>query len=399
MLKLKRITFKHLKVDRLFIIFIFLISAFPILFLIFSGSFFDCICFKNFEIKSFVSGRFQKKINLYLKNNTPIYSKICYIKPNIDVLTRQGAVNDVYLQNKDLIKITKGVTSRDDWYFFKAIENFVNMADSLYFIILPSKFHLYGRRYFNDFTGYDFYKREDWFNYNFCDEYRNIFKLDESVLLNRIDDISPFYRTSSRLNGFGAYILYNEIMNSFENQAYELSNFNVCHVVDDYFGELYSKNFKNLVAPDTIDVFKCDFLDVNVNVREYFADGSVSVRSDICDLNCIKSPDKLDVVFGKVAPVKVVETNLKDKDSILIFADENVNSLVQFLSLHCKKIVVVYLNEFLGGLSQKFYSNIGDIKFCKYDKIMFFYGVESISNREMFFNMRYFKPDKFSFTY
>lgn len=399
MFKLKCFRFRCLTVDRLFIMFIFLILTFPILFLILSGSFFNCNCFKNFEIKSFVSGRFQKNLNLYFKNNIPFYGKICNIKPNIDVLTRQGAVNDVYLQDKDLIKITKGVKLGDDLHFFKAVENFANMADSLYFIVLPSKFHLYGRRYFNDFTGYDFYKSEDWFNYNFCDKYKNIFKLDESVLLNRIDDISPFYRTSSRLNGFGAYILYNEIMNSFENSAYELSNFSVFHVADDYFGELYSKNFSNLVAPDTIDIFKCDFVDVNLSVREYFADGSVSVRDDICDLSCIKNPDKLDVVFGRATPVKVVETNLKDKDSILIFADENVNSLVQFLSLHYKKIVVVYLNEFLGGLSQKFYSNIGDIKLCKYDKIMFFYGVESISNREMFFYMRHFKPDKFSFKY
>ena len=179
-------------------------------------------------------------------------------------------------------------------------------------------------------------------------------------------------------------------MKKLGQDAIDLQHFKVFNVVDSYYGELFSKNFIKRVYPDIVDVFKYVEKNVKFNVEEVFANGVVKRRNTIYDMSKIDDFNRLNLVFGNNAPMKNVETNLKDKENILIFSDDVINNFMQFLALHYRKITVVNLYEMLDAKTSV-QKKIREINLGNYDKILLVYGVESLNFDEQFQNLKFFK--------
>ena len=54
----------------------------------------------------------------------------------------------------------------------------------------------------------------------------------------------------------GAYILYSSNMKKLGQDAIDLQNFDIQHMVSKYYGNLYSKKVYENVSFDMLDVFK-----------------------------------------------------------------------------------------------------------------------------------------------
>ncbi len=370
-------------------VFVFnILLLFPLFYFIVFGVLLDWRNLREFNFKDFLNGDYQKSFNDYFKEQIPIYSNIAASKPNFNILTGQTVFNGVFLQNDELIKISKLPNFNIIDYFCNSVNSFFKKFNKpVYVLIMPTKFQV-NCSSLNASPEFKMGKEIKMkLNQNLNAE---IIKLDDGVLFEKSKEINSFYRTSSRLNSMGAYLLYSRNMKKLGQDAIDLQNFNIFHFVDCYYGELYGKNFSNSVVADVIEIFKYVGKNTNVNVREIKNNAKDRVRSTIYDLTRINDSDKSKIVFGEDSALKDVETSFKEKEKLLIFADDFVNNMMQFLALHYSKITVVNLNEIF-YLKQQNLKKIKNINVKDYDKVLFIYNLESLTAYEQFLNLNYFK--------
>ena len=379
---------KRLEIEKIFIFIFSCILIFPAIFFIFFGFFLDWKDFKSFRLKEFYSGEFQEDFSDYFKDKIPFYNKIAALKLNMDILAGQAIFNGVFLQDNELIKISKPPTFSRVAYFCDALNKFfADSNKSIYYLIIPSKLQVNGAvlKIYSDVEKFNEIKV-------FLEKRLNskIIELDDSALFESSKTINPFYKTIDSLNPMGAYILYSNNMKKLGQDAIDLQNFDIHHMVSKYYGNLYSKKFMKNVSFDMLDIFKYNLKDVDFNVKEIYSDGTIRKRNTIYDLSKINDFNKHNIVFGGNAVVKNVETSLNEKEKILIFADKYINNFMQFFSLHYKKITVVNLAYF-SHLKAGVLNQIKSINLNEYDKVFFIYGIESLRDFEQFFNLKYFK--------
>lgn len=379
---------KRFEIEKIFVLIFSVILIFPVVFFVFFGFFLDWTDFKPFKLKEFYNGEFQENFSDYFKDKIPVYNKIAALKLNTDILAGQAIFNGVFLQDNELIKISKPPTFSRVSYFCESLNKFfADSNKSIYYLIIPSKLQVNGAmlKIYSDVEKFNDTKI-------FLEKKLNskIIELDDSALFENSKEINPFYKTIDSLNSMGAYILYSSNMKKLGQDAIDLQNFDIHHMINKYYGNLYSKRFMKNVGFDMVDVFKYNLKDVNFDVEEIYSDGTTKKRNTIYDLSKINDFYKHNVVFGGPAAVKTVETSLNEKEKILIFADKYINNFMQFFSLHYKKITVVNLAYF-SNLKPNMLNKLKNINLNEYNKILFVYGIESLKDFEQFFNLKYFK--------
>ena len=360
----------------------------PAIFLIVFGYFMDWQDFRSFNFYDFLGGQFQENLDVYFKDKIPIYSRLSYLKTNIDILTGQTISNRVLVRNFQLTKIFKPISYDKSDLFVKHVNSFVkNLNKPLYYLIIPSKLQLNESplKFYSDIE-----KKNNLYDYlNNNLDYR-FTPLDYAILFENSKEVNAYYRTTDQLNSYGAYMLYSSCIKGLGLKPYDMQNFKIYHLVRDYYGDLYSRKFYNNIKSDTIDIFKYCGKDIDFEVESINVEGNISKRNTIYDISRINDFRKINVIFGKKAVLKHVKTNLEAKEQILIFADRFINELMQFFSLHYKKITVVDLHDIFYSKSEVF-EEIRKIKTDEYDRILFIYGIESLNDDEQFRNLKYFR--------
>ena len=348
------------------------------------GKFIDWSYFKEFNFRDFLGGEYQESFNDFFKDKLPVYNKLTFLKNNFDVLTGQTVSNGVLVRGQELIKIHKlpnegkiELLNLHTYRFSKDLDK------QCYYLFIPSKLQLTD-------SVFKFYGDSELKDEIDLSKRQNFILLESNILYENLKEVNAYYRTSNRLNSYGAYLLYRSNMKKLGKNVYDIENFNIHHVVDDYYGELYSRNFSKNINPDTIDIFKFNGKDIDFNVQEIYANGTVLKRNTIYDLGRINDYDKTHVIFGGNAVLKDVETNLEEKEKLLVFSDDSINNMMQFLPLHYKKITVVNLREIYYSKDEVL-KKIKTINKNDYDKILFIYQIESLNDDEQFRNLKYFK--------
>ena len=363
---------------------------FPVIYLTFFGYFLDWRYFKNFNFRDFFAGEFQGNFNDYFKDRLPVYGKLSFLKTDLDVLTGQTISNGVLIRDSQLTKINKPMDDDKTYLFSKHVISFSKRYDKqLYYLFIPSKSQL-------NYNFLQLYGETDKKSENLYDELKRYlpvcFKpLDYGILFENSKEINAYYRTIDQLNSYGAYFIYSSCIKNLDKKPYDMEHFKIYHVVRNYYGELCSKNFYRNVRPDNIDIFRYCDNNISFSVEEMDLNGDISKRNTIYDLSRANDFRKTDVIFGSDAILKNVETNVEDKEKILIFADRFIDSLMQFFSLHYKKITVVNLHNIFYSRKNDVFRKFDDIKINDYDRILFIYGIESLNDDEQFRNLKYFR--------
>lgn len=352
----------------------------------------DC-CFMNknffskFSVSSLLNGHYQKNVSESFNKNIFMYKPLKFMKTHLDILTGKSFVDGIYIKDSSLIQIPQLPNSSNLKSVAEKVNEFNERTDqSVYSLIITTKSQIDN----DQLVSYAFKSDES----KTISEYNdflnnNIFKLDAITPLTYIKDMDAFYKTDSRLTGLGSFLIYNYNMKQLGASPFSMRQFDIEHVVSDFYGELYNKILYSNIDSDIIDLFHCNAYSVNCKVDSIYNDIKISHRSTIYDLSQKTDNDKINIVFGESAPVKDVTTNSKSKNSILIFADRNIDSLIQFFAIHYSKITVVNLSEFNESWDN-LKTSIEKINSTHYDHVLFGYGIESLKNIYQFDNLKKF---------
>ena len=127
----------------------------------------------------------------------------------------------------------------------------------------------------------------------------------------------------------------------------------------------FSANGSNTVSYTHLDVYKRQIHTKTL----YFRDN-------------LSSSDQAAVYLNGSQPFVQITTDSHTKQRLLIFADDNVGPLVQFLLPHYDLITVVNLSY-----SPEYYQPL--INPVDYTDNLFFFSVQSLSNRDQFTNLEH----------
>lgn len=338
-------------------------------------------CLPEFGISKFLQGEYQKDVSECLNKNMYIYKPMKAIKTHFDMLTGKSFVNGVYIKDSSLTKIPQLPSVLNLESVAEKINKFNDRTNQpIYSLTITTKTQIDN----DQFMSYIFKGDES----RLISEYNNLLnnnisKLDAITPLTYIKNMDVFYKTDSRLTGLGSFLIYNYNMKQFGVSPFSMRQFNIEHAVSNFYGELYNKILYSNVEPDTVDLFHYTGYVVDGNVDSIYSDRNVDHRTTIYDLSKKFYSDKINVVFGEPAPIKNVTTNSKSKNSILIFGDGNIDSLIQFFAIHYVNITVVNLSEF-DELGDSLKKSIEKINSTPYDQVLFAYGIESLTNTDQF---------------
>ena len=338
-------------------------------------------CFSKFNVSGFVNGNYQKNISESFNKNLCIYKPLKFMKTHFDMLTGKSFSDGIYIKDSSLIQIPQLPSSSDLKTVAERVNEFSEKIDqSVYSLIITTKLQVDNDK----FISYVFKGDESKLISEYNDFLNNdIANLDAVVPLTYIKSMSAFYKTDSRLTGLGSFLIYNYNIKQMGASPLSMRQFDIEHVVDNFYGELYNKILYSNIDSDIIDLFHCNAYSVNGKVDSIYSDVKISNRSTIYDLS------QKNVVFGEPAPIRDVTTNSKSKNSILIFADKNIDSLIQFLAIHYSRITVVNLSE-VNESWDNLANSIEKINSTHYDHVLFGYGIESLKNIYQFDNLKKF---------
>lgn len=343
--------------------------------------------FSQFSVSSFLSGYYQKNINESFNKNICIYRPLKFVKTHFDMAVGKSFADGIYIKDSSLIQIPQLPSSSDLRDVAKKVNEFnTKIGPPVYSLIITTKSQIDN----DEVISYVFKSDESKIisEYNDCLN-NNIYKLDAITPLTYIKGMDAFYKTDSRLTGLGSFLIYNYNIKQLGASPFSMKQFDVEHVVSDFYGELYDKILYSNIDSDIVDLFHFNAYSVDAKVDSIYSDTKIDSRSTIYDLSQKTCSDKINIVFGESASIKEVTTNSKTKNSILIFADRNIDALIQFLAIHYSKITVVNLSEF-NELGDNLKKSIKKINSAHYDQVLFGYGIESLRNTYQFDHLKKF---------
>lgn len=356
-------------------------------------------------------GSLKSPIKNHLKNEIMNNDILKYLSVKVSDLTGKSFEKGVFLKDGTLLKMPKlpgmGSVSR-------CLDKICDFCDkcpvNVYFLLLPTKFQINGG--FVDVNYFSSYEKE-LMNKIYSKLDLHLVNLNSNVFSSVYSKkLNFFYRTDSSINSFGNYLIYRSILKQMNITPFSFNYFKIENCCSDFYGNLFSEKFNDLVFPDNIELFKPfkaagiyyffqtgifhndiysnSVLDSKIHVVQIYSDDFKIKRNSIFDLKQLNSSDKTKVLFGDVAPIKILNNDLCPLDEkLVIFSDGSVDGLMQFLAYHFKQITVVDLNQinFDGGNLNKFFS---EFKNSRNDKVLFFYNVETLANFKVFNKLDYF---------
>ncbi len=306
------------------------------------------------------------------------------IATSIENIGDRREYNGVFVSEEQLLVNLKAPDEKKVDANLKAIDSFLlNHNRPTYFTLVPTACaikqqdvpplaSLYNQRQFIS-NAYDHFSGR-------------VTSIDAYTALFAAKDQYTYYRTESNLTGLGGYYLYHAMCSRMGLSGRSLNQFEVEHVIHDYYGDIYDMAPYSKVRPDIMTIYHFSRYD-----RQYMishADGkSVKRYYSLFPASTRRLGGFDSIIMGGMSAVTDIEIFAPYDQSLLIFADRTVLSYISFLSVHYQRVTVVDLSKadetYLKGL------NVSD-----YDQILFAYSVDTLMHTTDFNALSAIQKDK-----
>ena len=306
----------------------------------------------NFSPSQVIDGRYTTNYEKYISDQFPMRDFWIGVKSRTEKAMGKKENNGVYL-GKDGYLLEK--FEEPNYDIFKSNINKINRIASecpkkdIYFMIIPNsaeilkdKLPVYAP---NGDQLETINKTKDALSseINFVDVY--------NTLLSHKDEYI-YYKTDHHWTTKGAYLVYQDLMETMEIVPHEEEYFEKTEVTDSFYGSLYSKSGFRNIDPDSLTLYKSK-VDEGIEV-EYVEEGEIS--DSIYNMENLNKKDKYTVFFDGNHPLIKIKTNIEENKKLLIIKDSYANSFIPFLTGHFSEIYIIdprYYKEEISDLVEK----------------------------------------------
>lgn len=188
-----------------------------------------------------------------------------------------------------------------------------------------------------------------------------------------------YYRTASNLTGLGGYYVYVSLMGRLGLSYRTLDQFEIEHLREDYYGDLYERSSFKGIDPDIVTIYIYNFqVESDRHYRRYklthtLPEGQKSYYTLFPHhLAALEGPDQ--VILGGFSPRIDVISASPYEESLLILGDKAALSYLPFLMVHYERITLI-------DLERAAPDELAALNCDEYDQVIFSYSVDSFINR------------------
>ena len=177
--------------------------------------------------------------------------------------------------------------------------------------------------------------------YSAVDKTRTV---DLYSVLTSVQDNNLYYTTDNRLTGYGSYLCYRSLIRALGQSALGLESFDIRHVQDGVYGNLYRRTMIPTGPGDTLDEYYSNSGGTGEQVNLRY-DGYTAQSNSLYFPEYLNAGDPMSYYLGSGWGIAEIRTNSSSQRSLLVITDDFSNSIIPFLSLHYRQITVVHLSD------------------------------------------------------
>lgn len=320
----------------------------------------------RFSISQLMDGRFTTNYEKYISDQFPLRDFWIGVKSTIEKVLGKKENNQVYLA-RDGYLMEK--FEDPDKGIFKSKVDRINslISDSLdidkYFMLIPNSVKVLENKlppyapngdqlvYINKM------KKSVNKDIKFINVYDTLYSHKDEYI---------FYRTDHHWTTKGAYLAYKQLITNMGIKPHKEDYFNIDKITDDFYGSLYSKSGFRNIEPDTIQLYRPK-KDEGIRV-EYV--NEKKVIDSIYNLDNLRKKDKYTIFLDGNYPLIKINSNIDNKEKLLIIKDSYANSIIPFLTGHFNEIYVVDLRYYDDNIEPLIKNN-------KIDSVLILYNVKT----------------------
>ena len=196
-----------------------------------------------------------------------------------------------------------------------------------------------------------------------------------------------YYRSETNLTGLGGYYVYSSLASRLGLGKRSLDQFEVEHLSQDFYGELYERSVYKDIRPDIITLYR--FTRYN---REYMVthtkDGVSKNYYTLFPSHLAVLDDPNSVPLGGQGQRIDISVISPYEESLLVFADKTAFSYLPFLLIHYGSVTFIDLEYCTPD-------QLGEIDIENYDQVLFACSVDSFISKPVFSSASAISPAGF----
>ena len=333
-----------------------------------------CIIFNmDFSEVDFSDG-FTKQIEKSVADAVPMKEKLSEFMTRIRFISGVRYLDDIYIGDdgsllRDVQEPNSRTVSTARNYILSFAEN--NDCDT-YFMLIPTS-SVIKQQEITAYASENLFNQHHLINEMYSELYGklNTVEVYQSLFSHRNEYI--YYHTESFPTGLGGYYIYRELAGRMNLKAKTLGEFSAAYAAHNFYGSLASEKLRPYASPDFVSLYEYSEQKINYTVNYYSGGEKIESRDGLHIYDENKVKDKTDMILGNFYPLCEIESDIEERNSLLVFADSTVKSWIPFITPHYNKIMIVNLDE----LSDE---DVALINVKSYDKVLFAYGVDSFTS-------------------
>lgn len=369
--------------------------------------------FPDFDMSTFLDGEFTGKINEYFNDQFPLRNQFVGIKSIFETLQLKRQNNNVLLGKNGQLAVRnfsmvdgllhplgfkEPVT--DNFYpehVNTQLEGLLSFAEIMeersipYSVVLPPRTIDIAASAFSYPSTYS-----DALLSQVSKKLENINYVDIATDMRKRYDNGEYvyYKTDHHWTTLGAYYVYSYVMESLGTEPYPIEDFEIETASEEFYGTTYSKGGYKTVDPDTIQFFHHKSISADQFVTEIISNKESSCKTfdTFYDRSFLDKKDKYSVFASETNPYMTIKKkDGGDRETMLIFKDSFVNSMIPFLALHYD-LIIVNLQNWSSIMEMQNYSITKELGKnylpVEFDKVLLVYNFENIVSFDKLASMK-----------
>ena len=294
--------------------------------------------FPTFSIERFVSGTFSKDMDTYVRDQfvrKPFWTKL---KASAQRALLKKENNGVYFGKDDYLfeRFTK--STRQLEANSQSLNEFLShdVEASVYGLLAPTSISVYPEKVptfaptESEMVAIETVQKH---------VTGDIQWIDAQKALKVAKDEPIYYRTDHHWTSRGAYIAYRETIQQMGLTPYDLDDFTIQTVSEDFRGTYDAKANDSFIRSDSIEIFEPKFsVQYDIDI-----DDGKSRMDSLYDWGFLEKRDKYSLFLGGNHRAVTIRSNIDSTRKLLVIKDSYAHSLIPFLANHFSEIYMVDL--------------------------------------------------------
>lgn len=316
--------------------------------------------FPEFSFEKLINNEYLEKLTNYLGDYFPFREHLINIRTNTLLVLGFKEINNVFITDKYLIekyskpKKTKKLINKLN-YINEQIDSDVSI------MLVPTSISIY------DEYVPKYYENNQVKNLKYIYDNLDIKTIDVyNILKENKNNYQLYYYMDHHWTIYGAYYAYLKYCEENNIESYNLNDFNIEEVSNEFMGTLYSKVLKSTSNKDKIYKVTKDGVSYNLKYIDHTTD-------TLYDDKYLNEKDKYSYYLSNNSSIIEIETNIENNKTLLVIKDSYANSMIPFLVNHYNKIIIIDPRYYKSSIIDYINQN-------KIEKVLFLYNMNTIDN-------------------